>query len=76
MDGHGEYYAKQNKPVRGRQIPYNFTYMWNLMYNIKKKKKQTYRESTNICQRKDFGGLIENVKWLRKEKHKYFYDLQ
>ena len=46
MDGHGEYYAKQNKPVRGRQIPYNFTYMWNLMYNIKKKKKQTYRESS------------------------------
>ena len=31
MDGHGEYYAKRNKPVRERQIPYDFAHMWNLM---------------------------------------------
>ena len=24
------YYAKQNKSVRERQIPYDFTHMWNL----------------------------------------------
>ena len=23
--------AKQNKPVREKQIPYDLTYMWNLM---------------------------------------------
>ena len=28
--GSREYNAKQNKPVRERQIPYDFTYMWNL----------------------------------------------
>ena len=34
MDGPGEYYAKWNKPVRERQVPYDFTYMWNLMNKI------------------------------------------
>ena len=24
------YYAKQNKSVREKQIPYDFTHMWNL----------------------------------------------
>ena len=27
MDGPGEHYAKWNKPVRERQIPYDFTHM-------------------------------------------------
>ena len=31
MDGPGEHYAKWNKPVREKQIPYDFTYMWNLV---------------------------------------------
>ena len=31
MDGPGEQYAKWNKPVRERQIPYDLTHMWNLM---------------------------------------------
>ena len=31
MDGPGEYYAKWNNPVRERQIPHDFIYMWNLM---------------------------------------------
>ena len=30
----GEYYAEQNKPVRGRQIPYDLTHTWNLMNKI------------------------------------------
>ena len=30
MDGPGEHYAKWNKPVKERQIPYDFTHMWNL----------------------------------------------
>ena len=34
MDGPGEHYAKRNKPVRERQIPYVFTYMWNLMNKL------------------------------------------
>ena len=31
MDGTGTYYAEGNKPVRERQIPYDFTYTRNLM---------------------------------------------
>ena len=34
MDGPGEHYAKWNKPVRERQIPYDFTHMWNLMSKL------------------------------------------
>ena len=34
MDGPRQYYAKWNKPVRERQIPYDFTYMWNLTNKI------------------------------------------
>ena len=30
MDGPGKHYAKWNKPVRERQIPFDFTHMWNL----------------------------------------------
>ena len=34
MDGPEEHYAKWNKPVRERQIPYDFTHMWNLMNKL------------------------------------------
>ena len=32
--GSGEHYDKGNKPVRERQIPHDFTHMWNLMDKI------------------------------------------
>ena len=31
MDGLGKHYAKWSKLVRERQIPYDFTHMWNWM---------------------------------------------
>ena len=34
MDGPGKYYAKLNKPVRERQMPYDFAHMWNLMNKL------------------------------------------
>ena len=34
MDGPEEHYANWNKPVTEKQIPYDFTYMWNLMNNL------------------------------------------
>ena len=34
VDVPGEHYAKWNKPVRERQIQYDFTYMWNLMTKL------------------------------------------
>ena len=33
MNGARVYYAKQNKSLRERQMPYNFTHMWNLRNN-------------------------------------------
>ena len=35
----GEHYDKWNKLVRERQIPYDFTYMWNLINKINLKNK-------------------------------------
>ena len=34
LDGPGEYYAKWDKAVKEKQIPYDPTYMWNLMNKI------------------------------------------
>ena len=34
MKGPGEYYMKWNKPVRQRQILYDFTYIWSQMNKI------------------------------------------
>ena len=37
MDRPGEHYAKWNKPVGERQIPYDFTHMWNLINKLNRK---------------------------------------
>ena len=42
MDRPGEHYAKWNKPVRERQIPYDFTPMWNLMNKLNKQNRRTH----------------------------------
>ena len=39
MDRSGEHYAKWNKPVRERQIPYDFTHTWNLMNKLNKQNR-------------------------------------
>ena len=39
VDGPGENYAKGNKPVRERLVPYDFTHMWNLMNKINQQAK-------------------------------------
>ena len=41
MDGLGECYDKWYKPVRERQIPYDFTQMWNLMNKQTNKQNET-----------------------------------
>ena len=43
VDGAREYNAKQNKSVRERQIPYDFTHLWNLRNKTNKQRKK--RES-------------------------------
>ena len=37
MDRLGEHYAKWNKPVREKQMPYDFTHMWNLRNKLNNK---------------------------------------
>ena len=32
MDGPGDYHTNQSESERGRQIPYDITYRWNLNY--------------------------------------------
>ena len=54
MDGPREHYAKLNKPVRERQIVYDFTYMWNLMNKIETETHRD-RKQTESCLRG--GGL-------------------
>ena len=50
----------EKKSVRQRQIPYDFTYMWNPQNNIndqiKQKQNHRYRKQTDGCQ---MGGVLE-----------------
>jgi len=65
MDGSREYNAQQNKPVRERQILYDFTHMWNLRNktNEQRKKKRIItlnsREQTDGYQRGGGQGMGE-----------------
>ena len=42
-DGTGEHYAKWNKSGGERQIPYDFTYKWNLIQKTDKQVKYNQR---------------------------------
>ena len=39
LDGPGEHYVNWNKPVRERQLPYDFTHMENLMNKLNQQRK-------------------------------------
>ena len=41
IDWPGEYYAKWNKPIREKQVPCDFTYMWNNEQNTLTSKIET-----------------------------------
>ena len=45
MDGTTDYYMKQNKSERERQIPYDITYMWNLKYDTHEQICETETDS-------------------------------
>ena len=49
------YYAKQNKPIRERQRPYDFTHVWNLRNKTdehmgKGKKEERGKQTTGESQ--------------------------
>ena len=43
MDGTGEHYAKWNKPIDEKQIPYDLTYKCNLINKTNKQAKYNQR---------------------------------
>ena len=59
MGGTGEHYAEWNKPGSERQIPYDFTYKWNLINKTNKQAKcnqrQLYKEQTDNNHRRGGG---------------------
>ena len=59
MDATRDYHTKGSKSEIERYIPYDITYMWNLIFT---KQKQTYRhrEQTYNCQR---GGVRGGMEW-------------
>ena len=57
---------------RERQMPYDFTYMWNLENKINEQTKQQqthkYRQQTDGCQMEGDWGLCEKVEGIKKYK--------
>ena len=51
MDRPRDYHTKWSKSEGERQIPYDITYMWNLIYdtNLSTKQKQTHRHREQTC---------------------------
>ena len=73
MDGPGGYYDELNKSDRETQMPYVFTYMWNLKNKIneqvEQKQSDWYRENFDSCH---IGGLaVEEVGEKGEEVKKY-----
>ena len=58
MDRPRGYNAKWNKSDWEKQIPYDFTYMWNL-----KKTKQTKQNRNRLRYRKQTGGHQRGGRW-------------
>ena len=52
MDESRKYNAKQNKPVRERQIPYDFTHVWNLRNKRKQTKKKKNKKTNQKTENK------------------------
>ena len=69
MDGPRGHCAKWNKSLRERQIPNDFTFMWNLMNKINEptnRNRLRYREETEGClMREDWVVWVKKVKGLR-----------
>ena len=70
MNWPGEYYAKWNKPVRERQIPYDFPYMWNLMNKTKKYNRNGFIDTENwqLSGGREVVGLGEKGEGIKQKK--------
>ena len=65
----GEHYAEWNKPVRERQIPHDFTHMWNLINKLRTNKQNRDRfidrEQDNSYGKGEVRGWRD---WAKKRK--------
>ena len=68
MHGPGEHYAKWNKPVRERQIPYPLTLMWNLMNKLNQQAKQLQTHRWRADDSRAVLGGGEGVEELRRKE--------
>lgn len=67
MDGSKEYNTKQNKSIRGRQLSYNCTHLWNLsnkkMHKVKTLERKKARDRLNYGKQTDgyqsIGGWVD-----------------
>ena len=57
-----DYHTKQSKSERERQIPYDFTYMWNLKYDRNELIYETEKDSQKL--RTDL--WLPRQRWVRE----------
>ena len=76
MDGPGQQDTKWNKIVIERQLPYDFTHMWNLMNNRNKQHRDRLIERRLIAvgmegwKVRGPGGEVEWLSWKEKQREK------
>ena len=67
MDGPRVNYAMWNKPVREREVPYDFTHIWNLINKINYHKiADPSTENTLTADSYQWGGSLQG--WVKKMK--------
>ena len=63
MGGPRDHHTKRCKPIRERQISYDFTYIWTfekmIQMNLFAKQKQTHRHGKQICDYQRGKGMEE-----------------
>ena len=78
MDGSRDSHTKWSKSERERQIPYDFSYIWNLIYSsnepFHRKENQGFGEETCGCQRGSGGSGMDwefakplPLEWINNE---------
>ena len=65
-DGPRRYYAKCNKSDRKRQIPYDFTHMWNLKIKINKQSRNRRIDAEIRMMAVRRVGWVKEAKGLRR----------
>ena len=74
MDRTREYNTEWNKSVRGREIPYDFTHMWNLRQKKKQRRKEEREKQTKkqtLHYRQQIDGYQRGGQWRHGWNNKW-----